>query len=154
MIEYVLNAIKKKKQQQQQKHLNNQCLIPRTQKLWGTLLTLFSRFQTHLLASTASDRSIILYDMRGSAPLRKVVMEMRSNTVAWNPLEAFVFTAANEDSNLYTFDIRRFKEPINVHMDHVSAVLDVDYSPTGQEFVSGSYDKTIRIFERDSGRSR
>ena len=154
MIEYVLNAIKKKKQQQQQKHLNNQCLIPRTQNLWGTLLTLFSRFQTHLLASTASDRSIILYDMRGSAPLRKVVMEMRSNTVAWNPLEAFVFTAANEDSNLYTFDIRRFKEPINVHMDHVSAVLDVDYSPTGQEFVSGSYDKTIRIFERDSGRSR
>lgn len=41
-----------------------------------------------------------------------------------------------------------------MHMDHVSAVLDVDYSPTGQEFVSGSYDKTIRIFERDSGRSR
>lgn len=114
----------------------------------------FNPIETHLLASTASDRSIILYDMRGSAPLRKVVMEMRSNTVAWNPLEAFVFTAANEDSNLYTFDIRRFKEPINVHMDHVSAVLDVDYSPTGQEFVSGSYDKTIRIFERDSGRSR
>ena len=110
--------------------------------------------QTHLLASTASDRSIILYDMRGSTPLRKVVMEMRSNTVAWNPLESFIFTAANEDSNLYTFDIRRFNQPINVHMDHVSAVLDVDYSPTGQEFVTGSFDKTIRIYGRDSGRSR
>lgn len=48
----------------------------------------FNPIETHLLASTASDRSIILYDMRGSAPLRKVVMEMRSNTVAWNPLEA------------------------------------------------------------------
>ena len=92
--------------------------------------------------------------MRGSTPLRKLVMAMRSNTVAWNPLEAFVFTAANEDSNLYTYDIRRFNQPINVHMDHVSAVLDVDYSPTGQEFVTGSFDKTIRIFERDSGRSR
>lgn len=148
----VLNTIKKKKNKT--KHLNNERFIPLTKKLWRTLLTLLFRSQTHLLASTASDRSIILYDMRGSAPLRKVVMEMRSNTVAWNPLEAFVFTAANEDSNLYTFDIRRFKEPINVHMDHVSAVLDVDYSPTGQEFVSGSYDKTIRIFERDSGRSR
>ncbi|CAH3160260.1 unnamed protein product [Porites evermanni] len=110
--------------------------------------------QTHLLASTASDRSIILYDMRGSTPLRKVVMEMRSNTVAWNPLESFIFTAANEDSNLYTFDIRRFNQPINVHMGHVSAVLDVDYSPTGQEFVTGSFDKTIRIYGRDSGRSR
>lgn len=41
-----------------------------------------------------------------------------------------------------------------VHMDHVSAVLDVDYSPTGKEFVSASFDKTIRIFPKDAGRSR
>ena len=110
--------------------------------------------QTHILASTGSDRSIVLYDMRGSAPLRKVVMAMRSNTVAWNPLEAFVFTVANEDSNLYTYDMRRMDHPVNVHKDHVSAVLDVDYAPTGQEFVSGSFDRTIRIFQRDSGHSR
>merc|ERR1711915_1069468 len=43
---------------------------------------------------------------------------------------------------------------INVHMDHVSAVIDVDYSPTGKEIVSGSYDKTIRIFRAEEGRSR
>ena len=30
---------------------------------------------------------------------------------------------------------------------HVSAVLDVDYSPTGRQFVSGSYDKTLRLWE-------
>lgn len=39
-------------------------------------------------------------------------------------------------------------------MDHVQAVIDVDYSPTGKEFVSGSYDKSIRIFEISKGRSR
>ena len=44
--------------------------------------------------------------------------------------------------------------PLNVHMDHTSAVLDVDYSPTGREFVSGSFDKTIRVFPVDRGRSR
>lgn len=49
--------------------------------------------------------------------------------------------------SLYTFDARNMKVPINVHMDHVGAVIDVDYSPTGKEFVSGSYDKTIRIYE-------
>lgn len=32
--------------------------------------------------------------------------------------------------------------------------LDVDYSPTGKEFVTGSYDKTLRIFPVDEGRSR
>lgn len=39
-------------------------------------------------------------------------------------------------------------------MDHVGAVIDVDYSPTGKEFVSGSYDKSIRIFEVNKGHSR
>ncbi|EDO42857.1 predicted protein [Nematostella vectensis] len=114
----------------------------------------FNPVETHILASTASDRSIVLYDMRGSTPLRKLVMEMRSNTIAWNPIEAYMFTAANEDSNLYTYDMRRLDQAVNVHMDHVSAVLDVDYAPTGQEFVTGSFDKSIRIFPRDKGHSR
>jgi DDB1- and CUL4-associated factor 13 len=39
-------------------------------------------------------------------------------------------------------------------MDHISAVTDVDYSPTGKEFVSGSYDKTIRIYEEHKSHSR
>lgn len=39
-------------------------------------------------------------------------------------------------------------------MDHVEAVIDVDYSPTGREFVSGSYDKSLRIFEVNKGHSR
>lgn len=43
---------------------------------------------------------------------------------------------------------------MNVHRDHVAAVIDVDYSPTGREFVSGSYDKSIRIFEYNKGHSR
>lgn len=69
-------------------------------------------------------------------------------------MEAFTFTGANEDYNLYTFDMRRLDAPVMVHMDHVSAVLDVDYSPTGKEFVSASFDKSIRIFPVDKGHSR
>lgn len=53
-----------------------------------------------------------------------------------------------------THDMRYLDRPVTVHMDHVSAVLDLDYSPTGKEFVSGSFDKTIRIFPKDSGHSR
>lgn len=57
-------------------------------------------------------------------------------------------------NSLYTYDMRYLERPVTVHMDHVSAVLDVDYSPTGKEFVSASFDKTIRIFPHDGGRSR
>ena len=34
------------------------------------------------------------------------------------------------------------------------AVMDVDYSPTGREFVAGSYDRSVRIFAYNGGRSR
>lgn len=50
--------------------------------------------------------------------------------------------------------MRALDTPVMVHMDHVSAVLDVDYSPTGKEFVSASFDKSIRIFPVDKSRSR
>lgn len=114
----------------------------------------FNPIEVNVMASASSDRSIVLYDTRESQPLRRVFLEMSSNTVCWNPMEAFIFTCANEDYNLYTFDMRKLKSAINVHMDHVSAVMDVDYSPTGKEFVSGSYDKTVRIFTTDHGHSR
>jgi WD repeat and SOF domain-containing protein 1 len=55
---------------------------------------------------------------------------MKTNSLAWNPMEAFNFTLANEDHNLYTFDMRKLDIARNVHTDHVSAVLSVDYSPT------------------------
>lgn len=42
--------------------------------------------------------------------------------VAWNPMEAFNFTCANEDHNLYTFDMRKLDAALAVHKDHVSAV--------------------------------
>ncbi|XP_033726889.1 DDB1- and CUL4-associated factor 13-like [Pecten maximus] len=114
----------------------------------------FNPIERDLLASCASDRSIILYDMRGASPLRKVILKLSSNAIAWNPMEAFIFTVANEDYNLYTFDMRKLSVPVNIHMDHVAAVMDVDYSPTGHEFVSGSYDKCLRIFPVNKGHSR
>lgn len=114
----------------------------------------YNPIENHLLGACASDRSIILYDSRGSNPLRKVIMRMKTNTISWNPMEAFIFSAANEDSNCYTFDMRKLDSPVNVHIDHVAAVLDINYSPTGEEFVSGGFDKTIRIFPRNRGKSR
>lgn len=42
--------------------------------------------------------------------------------------------------------MRKLTEAVLVHRDHTSAVISVDFSPTGLEFVTGSYDKTIRIY--------
>uniref|UniRef100_A0A8D8UIM1 DDB1- and CUL4-associated factor 13 n=1 Tax=Cacopsylla melanoneura TaxID=428564 RepID=A0A8D8UIM1_9HEMI len=114
----------------------------------------FNPIDKHILASCASDRSIILYDTRATGPIRKVVMSLRSNQVSWNPMEAFVFTAANEDFNLYSYDVRKLSSPLFVHKDMTSAVTSVDYSPTGKEFVAGGYDKSLRLYNAHQGHSR
>lgn len=124
---------------------------------WGVESISYVKYnpvETNILATCASDRSITLYDIRQSSPLQKIILSMRSNAIAWNPMEAFHFTAANEDSNLYTFDMRQMGVPLYMHVDHINAVIDVDYSPTGKEFVTGSFDKTIRIYQDNSRRSR
>jgi DDB1- and CUL4-associated factor 13 len=37
--------------------------------------------------------------------------------------------------------------------DFTSAVMDVDFSPTGKEFVAGSYDRSVRLFRYNGGHS-
>lgn len=69
-------------------------------------------------------------------------------------MEAFNFAAASEDHNVYIYDMRKMTRALNVLKDHVSAVMDVDFSPTGEELVTGSYDRSIRIFKTREGHAR
>jgi WD repeat and SOF domain-containing protein 1 len=124
---------------------------------WGydTIHTVkFNQSETSVLASSGGDRTLILYDLRTQSPLAKVVTTFRSNQICWNPMEAFNFAAANEDHNVYIFDMRKMDRALNILKDHVAAVMDVDYSPTGEELVTGSYDRTVRIFRAREGHSR
>ena len=114
----------------------------------------FNQVETSILASCATDRSIVLYDLRTSMPLAKTVLNFASNAIAWNPMEAFNFAVANEDHNIYIFDMRKMDRALNVLKDHVAAVMDVEFSPTGEELVSASYDRTIRLWNRSGGHSR
>lgn len=114
----------------------------------------FNMTETSILASCATDRSIVLYDMRTSSPLSKVILRLASNAISWNPMEAFNFACANEDHNIYMFDMRKLDRALNVLKDHVAAVMDVEFSPTGEELVSASYDRTVRLWSRASGHSR
>mmetsp|Transcript_4120 Transcript_4120/g.9357 ORF Transcript_4120/g.9357 Transcript_4120/m.9357 type:complete len:219 (-) Transcript_4120:29-685(-) len=61
-------------------------------------------------------------------------------------MEPYMFAVGNEDYNAFTFNMRKLHRPTGVHKGHVGAVTSVSWSPTGMEFVTGSYDKTIRMF--------
>lgn len=123
---------------------------------WGAESMLSIRFnpaEPEIFATTGSDRSVALYDLRHNTPIRKLVMQTRSNALAWNPMEPLNFVVANEDCNLYTYDMRKLDIASCVHEDFTNAVMDVDFSGTGREFVAGSYDRSIRIFKYNGGHS-
>ncbi|TQN74295.1 Protein sof1 [Colletotrichum shisoi] len=114
----------------------------------------FNQVEQSILGSTGADRSIILWDIRTAMPLTKTTMTFACNSLSWNPMEAFNFVVGSEDHNCYMFDMRKFDRALNVYKGHVAAVMSVEFSPTGEELVSGSYDRTVRIWNRDQGHSR
>ncbi|KAF2203102.1 WD40 repeat-like protein [Delitschia confertaspora ATCC 74209] len=114
----------------------------------------FNQTETSILASAATDRAVILYDLRTNSPLHRNVLTFASNAIAWNPMEAFNFAVANEDHNAYIFDMRNMKRALNVLKGHVAAVMSVEFSPTGEELITGSYDRSIRLWDRAKGHSR
>lgn len=117
--------------------------------------TSFSQVETSLLCSSATDRALLLHDLRTpSTPIARTVLSLATNAIAWSPMEAFNLAAANEDHNIYLFDVRNFSRALNVLKDHVAAVMDVSWSPTGEELVSASYDRTVRLWRRGEGHSR
>jgi len=78
-------------------------------------------------------------------------MQMRSNALSWSPTFPTSILLASEDHNLYTFDIRHLATPSQIYKAHVEAVMSCDWSPTGLEFVSGGWDRTVRIWKEGQG---
>ena len=88
------------------------------------------------------------------SPWRATILHFCICSLEWNPMEPMNFTVGNEDHNCYSFDMRKLSEPTMIHKGHVGAVLSIGWSSTGREFVTGSYDRTVRIFNYRSGISR
>ena len=189
---------------------------------WGveSLLTCkWNPAEAGLLASTATDRNLALYDIREASPVRKLIMAVRhgrcalrrfmsaddvclrfqhkTNALDWNPREPFNFsivcsvggcepalrvadawwvyrqvrTRSATHSTCGSF--RRHSKytrttflpctpqvgsPSPGECPHQRILcdcsMDLSYAPTGKEFVTGSYDRTVRIFGARSGKSR
>lgn len=114
----------------------------------------FNRSETSVVALCGSDNGIVLYDIRTGTAIQRVVAAMRPNSLSWNPVEPFMFASAHDDHNAYLWDMRKLSSAANIYKDHVSSVMDVDFSPTGQELATGGYDKTVRVFRTRDGHSR
>lgn len=80
----------------------------------------FNQVEQSVIASTASDRSVVIWDVRLSTPVTKTVLTFAANGLSWNPMEAFNLAVASEDHNCYIFDVRKFERALNVLKGHVA----------------------------------
>lgn len=78
--------------------------------------------------------------------------QMRANALSWSPTAPTCILLASEDHNLYTFDVRSLTSPTQIYKGHVAAVMSCDWGPTGTEFVSGGWDRTVRIWKEGVGK--
>lgn len=113
----------------------------------------FNLSEPSVLASIGTDRTFTLYDIRTGKAERRVIMQMCCNSLAWSPTFPTSILLASEDHNLYTFDIRHLGTPSQIYKAHVAAVMSCDWSPVGVEFVSGGWDRTVRIWKEGQGHS-
>lgn len=105
------------------------------------------------IIGAVSEDSILLIDNRVDKEFSRMQVGMKTNSVAFS-IDNRHFVSANEDTFVYLHDLRYMDKPIGTCRHHVNAVTCVDFSPNGKEFVSGSFDKTIRIWKITERRSR
>ncbi|GMF09197.1 unnamed protein product [Phytophthora lilii] len=82
----------------------------------------FNPAEASLLASTGSDRNITLRKSLASAMAALFDARRGFSEGANGGASRAGSLQANEDHNLYTFDMRKMKRAMMVHKDHVSAV--------------------------------
>ena len=116
--------------------------------------TVYNMNDTNLICAAAADRSIIIADSRSRVVARRITLAMQSNAVDWNPQAPNYFIAANDDSACYLFDIRKTESAVRVFTDHLGPVTCVNFSPNGKEFLTGSYDRTVRIWDWNNIKSK
>jgi len=117
----------------------------------------FSPVEHDTFASCDANNALVLYDLRAGMAVAKLKFKLRLNDLCWNPMEAFHISLASDDYNCYTYDVRNLDVVtglLHEHRGHTRAVTCLDYSPTGKEIVTGSHDRTVRIFPADGTRSR
>lgn len=88
------------------------------------------------------DSNLDIFDEQSNASVISKKFGIKTNDIVFKDKTYFV--TANEDSFLYLHDIRKLESTVSKYIGHVNAVTSVDY--VKNEIISGSADKTIRIF--------
>ncbi|KAF7683601.1 DDB1- and CUL4-associated factor 13 [Astathelohania contejeani] len=108
----------------------------------------YSNVLQHILGC-AGRQDVVLVDDRARCEFARFKSGIRTMDLCFNPVNGSYLATANEDSNCYLYDMRYLGDnpkPIRRWINHVNSVVSIDYRSNGTEITTGSFDKTVRIY--------
>lgn len=112
----------------------------------------FNHSFRHLMGGIAPE-GVRLYDNRSCKAFATLDVA-GMNCMEFNPQHGHVFALGNEDGNSYGYDIRNLEKPLETYRGHANAVVSLAFHPNGREIATGSFDRTVRIFNVQDRKSR
>lgn len=120
--------------------------------VYDTTRVKFNSSFKHIMG-VVSPTKIELFDNRSCKSFASIE-QFGTTCMDFNIQQGYVLAAGNEDGNGYSYDIRNLEIPVGIFRGHVNAVVSIAFNPNGKEIVTGSFDRTIRLFDVKSRKSR
>ncbi|KAG9028587.1 hypothetical protein FRB95_006307 [Tulasnella sp. JGI-2019a] len=101
-----------------------------------------------ILASGSADRTLRLWDTEASTPFRVLEQTDKVNCLAFAPDSETLGFAVRSDLFLFDSETGASQKPLTGHTDIITCLA---FAPDGKTLASGSYDRTLRIWDSKTG---
>jgi len=107
----------------------------------------------NLIGSVSDDRSIRIWDIRENHPSQAVhcvenAHDADVNSIAFNPVNEFLFATGSADKTVALWDMRNLKSPIQTLRGHSDQVYNIEWSPFNESILaSSSSDRRVGIWD-------
>ena len=87
---------------------------------------------------------------------KKLIHTWKSHTKAINALRFFpnsghLLLSASADTKVKLWDVYHNRELLRTYSGHTKSVTDTTFSPTGTHFLTGSYDRFLKLWDTETG---
>ncbi|KAF1941536.1 WD40 repeat-like protein [Clathrospora elynae] len=72
--------------------------------------------------------------------------------VRFIPDSGHLLLSASADSNMALWDCYNQRELLRTYSGHNKSVVDIDFNPSGTQFVSASYDRQMKLWDTETGK--